>query len=100
MYFQNCNLSIIFYVHCSYYIEIYLFPPVRETAESKMYIPFIKVLESVSGRVGKDRIVDIIKSLVHPEVGILDNPRVRRFRHTIEHIGAHYPQTLSMQTGL
>lgn len=25
------------------------------------------------------RIIDVIKSLVHPEVGILDNPRVRRF---------------------
>lgn len=66
-----------------------------------MCIPFIRVLESVSGRTGRGyRIVDIIKLLVHPEVGILDNPRVRRFRRTIEHIGAHYPQTLSVQTGL
>lgn len=35
--------------------------------------------------IGKDRIVDIIKLLVHPEVGILDNPRVRRLSYNRAH---------------
>lgn len=57
-----------------------------------MYIPFMRFLESEreEGRRYWDRIVNIIKLLVHLEIGILDNPRVRRFRYTIEHIGAYY----------
>lgn len=46
-----------------------------------------------------DRIVDVIKFSVHPEVGILDNSRVRRLGPTIERtsvpiIRGHCPREL------
>lgn len=44
----------------------------------------LRFLESEWG-IGRDGIVNIIKLLVHPEVGILDNPRVRRLSYNRAH---------------